>query len=294
MHRRLLAVIAVVAATLVVTGCGAVRWESEDPPTQSAGPDEQVRQDHAEQAQRLADLAQAAAATDAALAPLLDAVAQDALTQLDVLGGVWRPSGRHLEPAAPQGDAADVQVALTETATAAREAAVTSGTDLAELFAGIAVSRSLRADQLAAALGTEPGAVEAALPAVLDPAASADLVRTMDALGQAWEIVAARAADAGPAQAQALTWREQAQQVAEVAGVADTPEDPRAVSYDLDATDVAAAIPDLETDLMPCWLAQVSTTADDDRRAVIDLALSAARAGGLADPDAPVPAIAGR
>ncbi|GAB2596457.1 hypothetical protein [Pseudactinotalea suaedae] len=293
MLRRLLAVIAVVAAAALVTGCGAVRWESEDPPTQSAGPDERVRQEHAEQAQHLADLAQAAAATDAALAPLLDAVAQDALAQLDVLGGVWRSSGRHLEPATPQGDAADVQVALVEAATAAREAAVISEAGLAEVLAGIAVSRSLRSDQLAAALGTDPVAVEPALPAALDPAASVDLVRTLDALGQAWEIAAARAEDAGPAAAEALAWRERAQQLAEVTGVADTPEDPRAVSYDLDATDLAATIADLEADLMPCWLAQVATTADDDRRAVIDLALSAARAAGLADPDAPVPAIAG-
>lgn len=294
MLRRLLAVIAVLAAALTVTGCGPVRLESEDPPSQSADAEEDLRQEHAQQALRLAELAQAAAVTDPALAPLLDAVAQDALTQLEVFGGVRRSSGRHLEPAAPRGDAADVEVALADAAGVAREAAVSSEGDLAELFAGIAVSRSLRADQLAAALGTEPDAVEPALPVALDPAASADLIRTLDALGQAWEITAARAEDAGPAVAQALAWRDEAQQVAELAGVADTPEDPRDVSYALGATDIDAAIADLEADLMPCWLAQVATTADDDRRAVIDLALSTARESGLAEADALVPPIAGR
>src|SRR5690606_7373884 len=137
------------------------------------------------------------------------------------LGGVWQPSGRHLEAATPRGDITAVGSSLDEAAASALETAMTTDGELASMFAGIAISRSLRADQLAAALGGEPDAVEPALPTALDPDSASDLVRTLDALGQVWEIVAARADDSAPARAEAATWRQAAQLVAEIAGVAD-------------------------------------------------------------------------
>ncbi|WP_420113011.1 hypothetical protein [Pseudactinotalea sp.] len=294
MLRRALAVLAAAATALTLGGCGSLRLETGDPPAPSAGSEEQLRQEHAVQTQRIVELAQSAAESDPDLAPVLAPIAEDAMTQLGVLGGVWRPSGRHLEPATARGDAAAVETALRDAASSALEASLASDSDLASLFAGLAVSRALRADQLAAALGTEPGVVEPATPSALDPGSAADLIRTLDALGQAWEIVAARADDADQARVQAQAWRGAAQQAAELAGVADTPDDPRAVSYDLDATDLEATIADLESDLMPLWLEQVPTSTGDDRRTVVDLALTAARAAGLAEPGADIPAVAGR
>lgn len=292
MPRRFLAALAAVVTALTLAGCGALRLESEDPPARSAGPEEQLRQEHATQTWRLAELARSAAATDPDHAAVLESVTQDALVQLDALGGLWQPAGRHLEPATPRGDARAVVELLTASAAAATQSAIDGDGDLSRMFAGIAVSRSLRTDQLAAALGIEPDAVEPALPEAVDPESSADLVRTLDALGQAWEVVAARSEDPASASAEAASWRDQAQQLAHLAGVADTPEDPRAISYDL-ADDLDAAIADLRADLVVCWLAQVASTTGEDRRAVIDLALAAARDAGLGEPGAEIPAILG-
>src|SRR5690606_6767338 len=115
------------------------------------------------------------------------------------------------------------------------------------------LSRQLRADQLATALGEEPLVVEPALPDALDPAPAADLVRTYDALGQAWEVVAARSqAEArADAAAQAERWRTSAQDLAQLAGVADSPEDPRPVAYALDDDDLAATIAHPAPHLLP-------------------------------------------
>jgi hypothetical protein len=292
MPRRLVAVLTALVTTLTLAGCGALRLESEDPPTQSAGAEEQLRQEHAVQTWRLAELARSAATTDPEHAAVLESVAQDALVQLETLGGVWKPSGRHLQPASPRGDATAVLEALTASADAALQSSIDGDGELAQMFAGIAVSRSLRADQLTVSLGSEPDAVEPALPAAIDPATSADLVRTLDALGQAWEVVAARSEDPTTPSEQARSRREEAQQLAELAGVADAPDDPRAVSYDL-GTDLAATIADLRADLVPCWLLQVGTTTGEDRRAVIDLALAAARDAGLSEVGADIPAIVG-
>lgn len=293
MLRRAAIALAVLVTTLTVSGCGALRLETQDPPVETADEQEQLRQEHAEQSWALAELALSAAAKDPDIAPLLEAVAQDAQTQLVALGGIWRPSGRHLAQVAPVGDAADVLEALIAGAADALEAGVAADGDTAGMLAGIALSRSLRADQLAVALGAEPGALEPAMPAALDATSAGGLARTLDALGQAWEIVAARAEDATAARAEAERRRTAAQRVAEIAGLADTAEDPRSVSYDLDTTDLSVTIEALEADLVPWWLAQVPGTSGDDRRAVIDLALAAARDAGMAAPEAAVPPIVG-
>lgn len=296
MARRLLALLAAAAAVLTLAGCGSLRLESEGPTADPPDPQQQLRQQLAVQTEQLSGLAAyAGQAADGDVAALLAALVADLDVQLASLGGVWRPSSRHLEPATPRGDAADVLAGLQESAVAVEDAAIVSDGELAQLYAGLAVSRSLRADQLAVALGGQPGVVEPALPTALDPTTSADLVRTLDALGEAWEVVAARSdGDVRAAAADtAAGWREQAQAVAALAGVADTPDDPREVSYDLDTTDLDATSAGLQADLMPSWLVQVSTTTGDDRRAVIALALTAGREAGLSDAGATPPPIAG-
>lgn len=295
MRSRLVALLAALLAMVALTGCGGLRLETQDPPRASPDAAEQHRQQLAQQAARLAaDAEHAASTAEPETAALLTAIATDAQAQLDALGGVWVPAGRSLA-SLPRGDAAYVLGELTTSAAQLREDAVAADAGLAPLLAGISVSRSLRADQLAVATGGEPGTMEPAAPAALDPGTAADLVRTVDALGQAWEIRAARASleERASLAEHAAGWRSEAQQLAVLAGVADTDEDPREISYDLDTADLPATISGLRGELMESWLAQVPTTDGEDRGAVIDLALTAARDAGLSAPDAVVPPIAG-
>ena len=295
MRSRLVALIAGVLAVVTLTACGTLRLETADPAAATPDAAEQHRQQLAVQTQQLADDATHAAATaDPEVADLLLSIAADTRVQLDALGGVWAPAGRHLV-SVPRGDAEHVLSELTTSAAQMREDAITGDAELAPLLAGISVSRSLRADQLAEATGGEPGTLEPALPAALDPASAADLVRTVDAIGQAREIQAARSSmeDRERVADSAAVWRSDAQDLVALAGIADTDEDPREISYDLDTSDLPATIAALRGELMTGWLAQVPTTEGDDRGAVIDLALTAARDAGMSGPDAAVPAIAG-
>jgi len=292
--RRVLVLLAL-AATLL-TGCGSVRLETTDPAPAEPGPAERQRQALAVTAERLAEVAEhALAQADGDDAEVLAAVAADARTHLQVLGGVWRPSGRYAQELAPRGDADDVLAQLTAAAAQDRAAAADADAGAAGLLVGLSLSRQLRADQLATALGEEPLVVEPALPDALDPAPAADLVRTYDALGQAWEVVAARSqAEArADAAAQAERWRASAQDLAQLAGVADSPEDPRLVAYALDDDDLAATIDDLVADLVPCWLAQVPATSGEDRLRVVQQALAAAHDAGLDPPGADLPPLPG-
>jgi len=295
MSRRLVPLLLAVLATVGLVGCG-VRLESPDPPTTAPDTAEQHRQELALSTQQLAaDAEHASSSADLDVAELLGLVASDAQIQLDALGGVWEPAGRHLAGGVPQGDAGDVLAQLSATAAALREDAVEADGTVAPLLAGISVSRSLRADQLGALLGAEPATLEPALPGSLDAGTSVDLVRTVDAIGQAWEISAARAS--GDAQGEdaerAERWRGDAQELATLAGVADTGDDPRDISYDLDTSDLPGTIAGLRDELMECWLAQVPSTDGEDRGSVIDLGLTAARDSGLSEPGAEVPPIAG-
>lgn len=295
MRSRPVALMAAVLAALVLVGCGTLRLETQDPPAPAPDTAEQHRQQLAVQTQQLAaDAEHATATAEPVVAEVLLQVAADAEVQLDALGGVWLPNGRHLADV-PRGDAAHVQAELTSSAAQLREDAIAADAELAPLLAGISVSRSLRADQLAVATGGEPATLEPALPEALDPASSADLIRTVDAIGQAQEIRAARSstADRQVVADRAAEWRSDAQDLAVLATVADTDEDPREISYDLDTTDLPATIAALRADLMACWLAQVPTTEGDDRGAVIDLALTAARDAGMSAVDADIPPIAG-
>lgn len=282
---------------VALAGCGTLRLESPPPTIEPPTVTEQIRQRTAVDSVFLMRTAQAAAQeASGAVVPVLAAVADDAQVQAEALGGVWEPPGRHLSAPVPRDSPEAVLASLTGTATDARTAAVEQDGALALVLAGLAVSRSLRADQLTVALGDEPGTVQPDLPQQLDPAASAELVRTLDALGLAWEIRAARAPEEdeqAAAVAAAEDWRTQALQIATIAGVADTDEDPRQVSYSLDVDDLAATIAALRADLPAAWLAQVTTTQGHDRERVIDLALTAAREAGMAGSGAEVPPLLG-
>ena len=296
MTRRLVSLLLAALATLSLAGCGDVRLETQAPPAAAPDAAEQHRQELALSTRQLAaDAEHATTTADPDVAELLGLIAADAQVQLDALGGVWEPAGRHLAAGVPRGDAGDVLAQLSTTATVLREDAVEAGGDVAPLLAGISVSRSLRADQLGALLGADPATLEPALPMSLDPSTSVDLVRTVDAIGQAWEISAARASgDAQRADAErGERWRGDAQELATLAGVADTGDDPRDISYDLDISDLPGTIAGLRGELMACWLAQVPSTDGEDRGSVIDLGLTAARDSGLSEPGAQVPPIAG-
>lgn len=291
MLRRILVALAVLATTLGLTACGAIRLEEPPPPVPSADAAEQLRQQAAEDTTTLLRLARTAAASDADAAALLAAVADDATAQLDALGGVWTPPGRTVGRLLQDGDTAEVIAALSRSAVAARDGAASSSGDLARTLAAIAVARSARAAQLTTATGGQVEAVAPALPPTLDADSAGDLIRTLDALGWLWEAIAARSSDDARSEAAttARTWRTSAAGVAAIAGVADTADDPRQVSYAVDTSDLQASAQRLRADLVGRWLAQLETSTGDARALVVDQAVAAALDAGLGAPDAEVP-----
>ncbi len=281
----------VVAALL--TGCG-LRLETEDPPTTAPDDAEILRQSlarHADSIARTASLAATAEESD--VATLLGAIATSAEEQRDVLGGVWVSSGRPMSAPVARGGAEEVLALLLAAADAARAAPL--GSDDPALLVGLELSWALRADQLATASGGEPAGVDDTLPSTLDATSAVDLVRTVDAIGWLWEVRAARSGGDALTEASstAVRWRARAEQLAEIAGLAGTDDDPREIAYAVDVDDPATSIATLTAELLPCWLAQVATTSGDDRGHVIDRAHLAARAAGLSAPDADVPAVVG-
>lgn len=293
MLRRLLVVLAVLATTMGVAGCGSVRLEEPPAAAPTADADEQLRQQAAEDTETLLHLASAADAPDDEVAALLAAVAEDATTQLDALGGVWEPPGRPVGRLLQAGDAADVLAMLSTSAVAARDGAVTTSGDLARTLAAIAVARTVRAAQLTTATGGEVESVDPALPPTLEADSAADLIRTLDAIGWLWEAIAARSGDDERAEAAATAraWRTSAAGVAAIAGVADTPEDPRQVSYAVDTSDLPVAVATLRADLVGRWLAQLGTSTGDVRALVVDQAVAAALDAGLGAPGAEIAAL---
>lgn len=292
--------------------------ESEPPPIPSADAAESVRQGAAQEASALAE---AASATLASLVPEptwgsvdgdLEHIAQTSAEHLAALGGVWAPPPRPDDPYATStagatnatpdaeipADAVAVLTALEGAAAAAGAAAAQDAVDgeLATLLASVAVSRSLQADRLRASLGLP--ALDDAATAVLDlPQAfgpgAPDLVRLLDSAGYVWEVRAARGAadDRAAAAALAEGLRAQANEIAERAGLAGTPADPRESVYAVDRADLPGASAALQAELLPAWLAEVATAGAADTEPLIALATAAARASLAAD--APVPAFPG-
>jgi hypothetical protein len=171
------AVVGVLAAgaVLLLSGCG-LRWETE-PPTEPA-PDaaEDARRTAVDDALALGEAAQVAAAGAAEpVSGVLALVVDAASTQVEALGGVYdsglpepepdadAPSPSASATTAPPATPAVVLEQLGAAASAARaDALAAEDPGLARLLASVAASRAQLTDRLAAALGVEAPAVDAA------------------------------------------------------------------------------------------------------------------------------------
>jgi hypothetical protein len=315
----------VLALTVGATsGCSDLRLEGAQPTTPSAGPVEQVRQRAAEQAIALAASASglesalrtggggavgAPAADPTALATALAGAREAARTHLDDLGGVWvpfpdaspssaapqSPSADEGTPAASPSSAGDVAAFVSALGAAAEatqaDAATVTDRTLARLLASIGLADELWAARLATLAGLPapagtPPAAPTGVPAGLSPDALAPLIASEDALGAAWEVVAARSADAARDHAAALATahRDTAQAWAKAAGLAGVAGDPRRAAYQLPAvlTDPASApeartavLAGLEDRLAGTWLDLVAQAEPDGRGALVSAARTA-------------------
>lgn len=157
--------------------------------------------------------------------------------------------------AAPAPSVPRLVTVLTQSADRARASLGTPGDPaLARLYASVAASHLDQARSLAALAGVDAPAPEsftttlpAALPKNLSAAELVTVVRSEDAAGYAYEVMAARLADADrtAARERAAEHRERAQGWAELASLDGAATDPREVAYDLGTT--ADGTPALES-----------------------------------------------
>ena len=209
-------------------------------------------------------------------------------------------------PAPAPATSADVVALLAQSAARARGSLVTP-TDplLARLYASVAASQLDSARTLATQAGIDfvaPETFTAAMPTTLPLNLSASdlttIVRSEDAAGFAYEVMAARLSDDARALAQdrAQVHRERAQDWAELASLDGTASDPRQVAYTLPTTQTggsALASPesmaqlaiDLEETLATSYATLAGQVDAENRAAMADLladSSGAARAWGAA------------
>lgn len=296
---------------LVLTGCG-VRLDLPPAPAPVPEGQDAVRQESALTVELIAESAQAAA-RDAPeqVAPLLQAVADDARAHLDALGGVWQPPPRpddgSDEIAAQQPDdgadeaagagAADVLGLLETASTDFPGHAGAVDEELATLLVSISVNQHLHARDLRSGLELEaleaPEAGADPFPETLGQGA-APVVRILDARGYIAEVRAGRASGDEAAQLadQAGRLRAQAEELAARAGISGTAQDPREVAYELDLEDLPGQDQDLALALVPAWLDLLAAAEGDDRDLIAAQVLITARA--VHGRDEPVPTFPGR
>lgn len=216
-------------------------------------------------------------------------------------------------PTAPAVDpvqaATELVALLTETAASARAdaGAVTDGR-LARLLAAVSANRLLLAESLAAAAGlpaptgtpgpedgaadagTTPGssAVPDSVPAGVREADVATVVQSEDAVGLAYEVVAARSADDARtrAAARATEHRGHAEAWAQAAEIDGSGRDPRRPSYALapvltdpagDPAAVTAELARLEGELATTYASLVPQAEPGSRTPLVDALVEAAR-----------------
>ena len=310
------AAVALAFAAVAVAGCD-VRLETPDPTAPEPGPVEIVRDGAAGRSAELSPAAAAAAATDVGDAgAVLTRVAAESAAHLVALGGVYvpfpdapeEPPGTASPAPAPVPDASQMVDRLLGAAAATRgdADAVTDG-PLARLLAAVATAQTLAVEDLAAALGaperapatpvTLPGAVPEGTPGSVLEA----IVASLDGLAYAWEVVAARSAEADRefAAARGSELRDRAAAWAHATGLAEPGLDPRRVAYDLpdaitvvtgdaaaDHAAATAALAALEAELAELFATAVAGTDPGSRGPMLDGLLDSAR---LAD-DLGVPA----
>lgn len=335
------AVARVAAAGLVAVallgGCADLRLETPPPATPSPDAVEQVRDATARDAATVADLATTAALTaPESVATVLGRVAEVSVAHAEALGGVYEPfppgtpgasaaptptatptvtpTATPTDPPAPP-DAAAVLAALTEAAGTARaDADAVADGDLGRLLASVWVSRVLLGRALEAALVATGGAAPTATPAPVAPVVPSDLpagtqvadvlplVRSEDATGLVWEVVAARSADTvrADAAARAALHRDRADDWAVAAGVARGAQDPRRAAYDLPAEltvdgatpeAMAAVASQVEASLGVAYTSLVARADAGARGPLLDAMLDQVGRGLV--PGSPVPAFPG-
>lgn len=281
------AVVAAVLLVLVLTSC-SVRFDTPPDPVPTPDAAESLRAELAERTETLIAVAGAARSDDEDVAAELTAIATASEAQLAALGGIWTPPPRPGDASPtpsptpePGATPQDVLATLTDAATQVHQAvgAEVWDADSATLLASIALYRDGALSRLADALGVEaPEAPEPTedLPAQLGPA-STGLCRTLDGLGYALEVQAARSAgdQQDRAERRAARDRALAEQVAVLAGYDGTADDPRQVSYAV-GEDLQETIETWQAQLVPAWLALVGPAAAEDRPLLLTQARAAA------------------
>lgn len=302
-HRRGRAAALVAVVALGLSACGL---RLETPPPAAPAPDavETVRQRATADALALAVLAEHA--TDPGL-PSAARVAEVAALHAEALGGpyTWEPPAADDAPASPEAPADEAEdvtparlaQALEETAASARaDAATVPDPGMARLLGSISASRLLAADAVrreggeSATEPAEPFTPPEELPDGVAGSVVTALVQSEDALGLAWEVVAARtAAEArAPAAARATAHRDRALRWAEAADLVGTGLDPRRAAYDLPpallttSDDVGALEGEaaaLERELATSYASLVAVAPPEQRAPFVDALLDTARAG---------------
>jgi hypothetical protein len=273
--RALRLAVAVVAATLVLAGCGL---RLETPPPMAPSPDarEVARSRSVDDAREVARSARGAMTTsNAAVAEVLTRVAAFSDEHAAELGGVYdsglaTPAPHEATTAAtPTSGAADPHQVLallaTTALTASSDAATVTDGELARLLASIAAARARLAGQLAGALGVPvptPTPTVAGVAATVAPtpdhatasassspqpttsptaevraSTRAGVVSAEDQAGYGFEVIAAKLGDQyrSAAVAAAAQHRARAGRWAQVWGIDGTASDPRRASYALPA-----------------------------------------------------------
>lgn len=283
-------VLTVILLVLALTGC-SLRLDTPPPEIPTADAAETLRAELAESTESLATLARAAgkddSGEDAASSELL-ALADASAAHLEALGGIWTLPPRPDDPSPtpepdPSASGEEVLAALTEAAAQVQEALAEPvwEPDTATLLASIALYRDAALVRLADALGTDapaPAEPDGTLPEQLD-AATAPLCRTLDALGYAYEVQAARSS--GDQRERAVNRAEQnralAEQVAVLAGYDGAADDPRQASYAV-GEDLNETIGTWRAQLVPAWLTLIGPASAEDRGVLLLWARAAAAA----------------
>lgn len=295
--RILRAFLGAVTALALLAAC-SVRLDTPPAEIPTPGPVQQVRADLAAATHELIGQAQAAAAqSDGALAQELTALAGASRQHLAALGGLWTPPPRPDTPTpeptrtATSATAQDV-VSLLDRMTDADALADTLETaDLpartATLIASITLYRHAALARLRHDLGDD--APDSPQLLQLPDHLSGDvgpLCRTLDGLGYAYEVRAARSQgqQRSTATDRAQHYRAAAEQVAQAAGIDGTTSDPRSASYQL-GDDLADTIASWQAELVPAWLALIGPADPSARAALLAWAQRAAGHTRLAEDD---------
>lgn len=307
--RRTARTLVAVLVVLTASGCG-LRLESEPPPLPVPDAVEVVRDRTASDAVTIAETAEQAIATSPdAVADLLASLAAASAAHAEALGGPYTPFPDlppDAEPTAtappPLGVDELVELITTSATAALADADATEDAPLARLVAVIGLSRLLHADAITAAAGDPVPPPDVAVPELVPDGVTGQqvsvLVHSEDALGLAWEVLAARFTDAERRAAadRATVHRLRAQDWALAAGIAGTGQDPRRSTYALPAelTDPDAGVVDLlavtavlEAELAAGYLGAAGEAAPGGRTALLELALDCLRAAAVPGSEPP-------